>query len=350
VKWLGLSSRTPIGIDIGSRYVKAAQLSRSAGGWRVGAAAFIQRSSPDAPVDPPEIRRLCDVLYRQGFCGTDAVVMVPRDKLMTGMLELPSAVSGAPLQQIARVEFARMHSRDPQSFEMVYWDVPKPTRGKEHTQVLATACAHDAAESFLDVLEEGGLNVEGLDTNACALQRACAPLLSGSTGISGILDVGWSSCNVIVLHSGVVIYERSLPEAGIGRLHKLLEEEFHLEGDETDVILRDVGLSRDAQSSAEGLFEGVRAMISAHFDQAMEDLRAPFFYALQQYSDSPIDRLLLVGGGASIASLPDHLGAAMKMSARAVTPVDLAECPSPLLGKCGRAAMTGAIGLARFSD
>ena len=137
--------RSSIGVEIGNRQIAAVQLDGS--GRRVLAAAMVARKAgpageaaaeTEAPSDIPreasgafgseEAHRLESVLYRQGFTGNQIVLAVPDGKLMTAVLELPSRASGAPVDQLARVELGRLHKRDPGEFEMGCWDVPRPAR------------------------------------------------------------------------------------------------------------------------------------------------------------------------------------------------------------------------------
>ncbi len=75
------------------------------------------------------------------FAGRKAVLAVPAEKLLRGIVELGPIESGAPIDQVARMEFARVHNRDPQSFEMVYWMLPPSPARQGRSQLLAAACA-----------------------------------------------------------------------------------------------------------------------------------------------------------------------------------------------------------------
>ena len=55
---------TPIGLDFGNRYVKAAQLARLPNGWRIEALAKVPRSDPAGPLTANE------VLRAKSVCGT----------------------------------------------------------------------------------------------------------------------------------------------------------------------------------------------------------------------------------------------------------------------------------------
>src|SRR5437773_9923003 len=101
---------SPIGLDLGSRQVKAVQLSRGPdGGWVLSASATFPRAQANtaSTIDVSEARRIADVLFRRGFVGNELALAVPDDKLLTANLELPPRSNEIPLDEIARGEFAR---------------------------------------------------------------------------------------------------------------------------------------------------------------------------------------------------------------------------------------------------
>jgi Tfp pilus assembly PilM family ATPase len=382
MNWPWLASRTPIGIDIGRHSVRAAQLSRCARGWRVECAASLPRHAPDEPLDAAEVRRLVGVLRRQGFTGTSAVLAVPADGLLSALLELPPVESAAPLEQMARMELARSRDLEPRSFEMVYWSLPASVSQKARRRVLVVACTHERADALLEPVQQTGLEVQVLDARWRAVARACAPLLDASTGIAGILDLDWDCPQLLVLYRGVIVYERSLGEIAIGKLAELLRTRYELEPRAVRLLLAKVGvaapsspgsaraeLGRSERSpgpprqarpmganpgcagakpgAGSGLFDAVRAAITKHFADALEDLRAPFSYATQQYPDAPLEQLVLVGDGTSISGLSEYLADALGVATRGVCPADLAKCAPPLLSACGRGELMGAFGLAQ---
>src|SRR5687767_4860629 len=100
MKWMTRSTRTPIGIDLDSRTISAVQLSRRGKAWNVEAGTVIPRVGAPGTPNPEEVRRLTDVLYRQGFTGHKIILAVPNEMLLTGVMDLPPIGSGAPLDQI----------------------------------------------------------------------------------------------------------------------------------------------------------------------------------------------------------------------------------------------------------
>jgi Tfp pilus assembly PilM family ATPase len=78
-----------------------------------------------------------------------------------------------------------------------------------------------------------------------------------------------------------------------------------------------------------------------------DDVQASFAYAAHRYSSAVTD-LLLVGGGADVAGVAQHLARRLGLKVRVLTPTDLAECPASLVGKCRSAALSPAVGLALY--
>ena len=380
---LHLRTRSPIGIDVGARTVKAVQLGRERfghGAWRVAAAAEVPRNDAAAPsADAPgaaaaklpsglsagEVRRLMGTLERQGFAGTDVVLAVPNDKVVSSLLELPPRSSQAPLEQIARMEIARAHRLAPDSFEMGCWDLPAAARATKQTPVMAVACTHADAAAVLDPFEAEGLHVRALDVRPAALARACAPLLrADAAGITGIVDLGWSAATLSLMHRGVAIYGRTLGDSGIGKLYLTLAARLGLETDVIDYLLADSGLGGAAGATASQRDGGTPAaapapatprakaatdaagLIAAHFEAAVHELRVSLSYAQHQYPDTPLSRLLVVGGGGCIRGVTEHLHRSLGISARAASPADLAACSPAVAGQCGSPALTAALGLA----
>src|SRR3954453_16734348 len=202
--------RTPIGLDLGAKRVKAIQLEHGPDGPRVAAAAVAPRAGSGAGgsiVTGAEGAGLSHLLYRTGFEGWDVVLAAPAGQLMTGVMELPPRAADGkhpvPVEQIARMELARSHKIGPDTFEMGCWDLPPcnhPHRNGKGTHLMAVGLPHAAAGVLLDAFEPSGLRVRAIDVASCALSRACAATGAPYDGRAGgeasrqmtaFLDVGW---------------------------------------------------------------------------------------------------------------------------------------------------------------
>ena len=352
MRWTLGSSRSPIGIDVGSRQIKAAQLSPSSRGWCTEALSVIPRTRPGETIDSEEVRTMYSVLRRQGFRGNSAVVGLPDEKLLMGILELPPRASGAPIDQIARMELSRTHRIPPDSFEMSYWDLPASSSSRDSGQVMAVGCAHAEANALLDIFESEGLNVIALDASTCAAVRALRPMFAAAGGITAVLDLGWSSISLSILHRGIVTYERVTDEVGLRFLLDDICKQLQVEQETAEYLLSGIGFNQDgdAEELDRTSLEQFVKLVSRYFDVIIEDLQAPLSYVPRQYSDAGLARVLLIGGGAGAPGVTEYLSSALQAEVLAVTPGDLGQCSQGVLGRSTDPALTLAMGLAMFTE
>jgi type IV pilus assembly protein PilM len=345
---------SPIGLDIGSRQIKAVQLARAGDGWRVRAAACIPRASGgEFALD--EATRLADVLHRQAFEGSRVVVSAAPERLMSSMLELPPAGSGVPLEQIARMELARVHQRDAGSFEFAQWQVPHPARATKSNHVMAVACAHDAALGLLDALEGAGLSVEALDHHFAALARPCRPLIAAAgTGLCAMLDLGAAAARLAILHQGIIIYSRVIEDGGLSRLCAELVQQLGIEPAAVEHLLAEpllaVADAKEPRAAAPTpSAHEPRTLVATHFNKIVQGLNVSFEYAAHQYPDVAVQRVLLSGGGAEMPGLSAYLGETLRAVVQVARPSELV-APGADDARCSSPAMVAATGLALYDE
>lgn len=345
-------SRTAIGIDVGSRSIKAAQLRTSNGRHHIAALSMSPRPEPVDKIDHREILDLRGVFRRQGFRGNEIVLAAPEDKLLRGTVELPSKMSGAAFAQVARVELSRIHNTAPDSFEMLCWELPAQSKSKSMTQAVAVGCPHDAANAFLDVFEECGFNVRALDVRSAAAARACMPLTVPPPAVTSILDLEWNSTKLLLVCCDKVIYDTFLTANCMAKLISTLGQDFGIADESAYQIVSTVGFVNDSEASEfdQEFVELIRKKLRRHFDAVLQELKAPFDYASRQYAGGKMKRLLLIGGGARISGLARYLEAALGVEVMSVAPSNVVETLAQTMSKASNPAMTVAVGLAQFAE
>ncbi len=340
-----------IGLDIGTRMIKAAQLQGRGPQRTIMALSMIPRIHPGQPIDREEITHLKDVLKRQGFRGQDVVLAVPEKQLLRGIFELPPAKSGAPIDQIARMEVARMHHIEPDAFEMICWGPPQASPDSNEAQTIAVACSHRDADTLLDAVEICGLNVKALDARTAATARVCACLTVSPPGITAIVDLGWASTKLLLVSGQTVLYERLL-RSELSELGIQLSQKFGISQSETSQIIDTIGLTKEY--TIDGLDEGtldiLQNLLETHFRSMLEELIIPFDYAARQYDSQGVQRLLLTGGGANIPGLAGFMENSLGLDVRQAGPVDLMQSSPKCLTKARNPGLTVAVGLALFSE
>ena len=341
MSWIG-TKLSAIGLDAGSKSIKAVQLKYVKGQPRIAASASIDRVSEQ--LDVPEIQRVADILYRQGFNGTRLHLAVPPTKLLTSILELPPRVAGSPFEQLARMEFAKNQKIDPAGFEMACWDLPQAQRATKTTSVMAVGCRYSDAEAILKPFDAVGFDVLSLDSGSCAVARACAGVLGGQSGVSAILDLGWRSASLVLLHDNTIIYDRPLGDGGVEQLYKDLSQSLGMKFDVIDVLIGEHARLGAGGAAQENQTEVSRA-IDSHFSVMLKDLELSFSYAANQYASTGVNRLLLVGGGAGIPGLAEHWTKHLGIKVQVVRPSDVVAYADGVPSKADSAMVT-ALGLA----
>lgn len=340
-------SRSLIGIDVGARQVKLAQLGGGPGRWRLEEAATFPRMESGPVIQAAEIERIGDVLVRRGFIGRKVAVATPANRLLSGVLELPAAAGGVPVEQLARMEMARTHRVDPESFALSYWDLPASVRPGEGSRVFAAACCHEDADAYLDMFESQGLDVCALDVTSCATVRACAPLINESQAVTAILDVGWTSVRLVLMYQGWVVFERVLEESGVEPVHRMLAHRFSLEAQAVDQLLRRYADPHVEDHRFDTVVQDMQGMLASQYEAIVQEVRVSLTYVTHQFGSTPAKRLLLVGGGAMLPGIADVLTQGLEVEAVCASTKRLVQCDGD---EHDSAMYATAIGLAQWRD
>jgi Tfp pilus assembly PilM family ATPase len=330
---------SPIGVDIGRRCIKAAQVR----GGELVAAVSIRRTSDCAIPEPSELRHLRSLIAKGPFRGKQIVLAVPPDKLLTGIVELPPRSSGAPIEQLTRCELARIHRQEPASLEIDHWDLPPAARMGNRTMVMAMGCSHADSEALLCAVEAHGLEVLALDAHATAAARACAPLMGDQPGDGAILDVGWSCARLVLQYQGTVVYERIMDNGGVKDWSQSLSGDGAIQLDEAETLLTQKGAPIDDASQS----GKTASFLNGRLESLAKEMLTPLTYLTTQYPSASVQRLAIMGGGGSIKSLGEFLGAKLELETRIARSGELVRCPQAQWADCGP-GMALAIGLAKY--
>ena len=351
MKWLTRTSLSPIGIDIGTRYVKAVQIQHRGNTRTITTAAALPRTQPGIPFNDEEAARLADFLDQQSFVGKHAVVAVPNNLLTQGILELPPRSSGAPIDQIAQVEHARLHKYKPGTFELACWDLPDATQTTQTTHVMTTACEHNHADQLIDAFAHAKLDVIALDTTAWALTRATRKLLSNTDDLVGILDLGWSAARLFLLHRGIIIYERNIPSAGLNALHASFGNT-DTDPRVIDQIIIEKLTTNNDQSSNDRRNKHPQALnaITSYLDFIIEEIHQSFSYATHRYRNTTSESLAITGGGATIPYVEQFMVENLKSPVRNARLSKLELCLPHLNALANTTVFTAALGLAIYTE
>lgn len=340
INWV-TARHSAIGLDIGSRAVKAAQCRRAAGGaWSLSAWAQIDRAEPGRPVSQPEAVRIADVLRRQGFRGARCVVAANQATLLSACLDLPPRSSGAPIDQIAGAELGRASKCDPASLQVATWDLPASATGKGGSPCMAVACRTEEIDGTLDALESAGLTVTAVDVQAWALQRACGARLV-QTG--AVLDLGAGGALLVGARGGLVVFQRHLPDSGLSTLLGAMAARLGVDVDTVKVLMQQ--RSGRGAEAWEGMDDAAGAL-NEYVDGLWREVSMSLSYLSQRHAGEPAGGMMVCGGGAAVPGLVERLSQALGMEIEVITPEKAGIVLERGAAPAGEPALMGAVGLA----
>lgn len=344
-------ARSPIGIDVGSRNVKAVQLCTSdTGHHEIAALSVIPRRHAVAETSLEEASALRRLLGRQGFRGNRVVLAADDRKLLRAVFELPGQLAGAAVAQIARMELARAHAVAPDSMETICWDPVRGAKPQSTAQAFALGYPHDAANLLLNVFEKVGFNICAVDARSSAVARACRSLTLKSPAITAILDLGWTSTRLLFACGKTVVYERLSVGDSISTIAAGLGDKFDVSEQSAYKVLMSVGL---AGSDASGVLDSrsaelIQTITENHFNRMKRELKPPLAQISRQRCSGRAERMLLVGAGAMMPGISEYLKEGLGLDVLAAAPVDLLPGPDYVQARARDATLTASCGLAMF--
>ena len=342
-----LAEYSPIGLCFDGRSVRAAQTRRTRRGDCLAAAALLPRICPESPIHPEEALAIRSALARMGFRGRKIVLAVPEDKLLVSMLELPLRGSGAPLEQIARAELARIHGYEPDTAEMVCWDLPPTPAVKSATYMMALAYRHSDAEELLVVFEQAGFQPEAMESRLAAIARASESLRPNGV-VTAVLETGWGAGILGFLWQNKIVYQRLLPEAALQSLATRLTAILGPDVDPLEVLFsRCMGQGRDGNELAE-LTAAIQDEVSTYLQKVCADLAAPVSYIRQQYPSVLLNGLLLTGAAARIPGAAERCRENLNCPVTSVAPINLLNATPATMAVAEDSSLVVPLGLAQY--
>lgn len=330
------ASHPLIGIDISQRNIHAVQCAPSREGPIITAScSFPRLSRPDATI-ADEARRLTGALARRGFRGTDLVICLPDDQLITSYLELPPRSSGAPVERLAAAELGRVYKRDPANLETAVWELPAAGRKSGGAaQCLAIACEHQHTEALVDAFIGEGMMVRCVEPRMASLARAGAraltPGAAAAFDVHFVLDLGLDRSQIIALRAGKLLDRRLLEGGETNPLICELANTLHIDSSVAEILLTrpwnwddQHGESADSSGNSKDHTKRAIASILDRFAANLnEQLRLSAEYVAHRYGGASCHGILLAGEFGDLPTIADLLAARAGLPVRAICLDDL---------------------------
>jgi type IV pilus assembly protein PilM len=297
-------SDTLLGLDISSTSVKLLELSKNNNRYRVEAYA-VEPLPPNAVVE----KNIADVegvgeaikrvVQRSRSTVKLAAVAVAGSAVITKTIEMDRGLSDEEMENQIIVE-ADQYIPYPLDEVLIDFEVEGDSeRNPDQVEVLLAASRRENVELRESALDLGGLKARVVDIEAYAMQRAF-DLIQAQLGVNpdemvvAIIDIGATMTTLSVLAEDKIIYTREQLFGG-KQLTEEIQRRYSLSMEEAGLAKKQGGLPDDYEEEVLNPFK------EAVLQQVTRSLQ--FFFSSTQYDD--VDYIVLAGGTASIAGLPE---------------------------------------------
>ena len=305
INFPSLSSKSVIGLDVGSSSVKAVELALKGkrdgfelthlGVARVAPEAIVQGAFLNSGAITDAIREAID---NAKIKTKNVAAAVSGHSVIVKKVSLP-VMTREELDEQIRWEAEQYIPFDVNEVNLDF-QILDAVEDQGHMEVLLVAAKKDLIDDYVQVITEAGLNPVAIDVAAFAVENAFeANYDHKNAGTIALVNIGAQVVNINIVSNGVPCFTRDITTAGnqyTEEIQKALSisfeeaERIKLGGRGTDG--QDV-VPREVEQAMQSVTETVIGEISRSLD---------FFAATS--ADSRIQKVYLAGGAARVSGLP----------------------------------------------
>jgi Tfp pilus assembly PilM family ATPase len=330
-----------IGIDLGARAVKLAQVERLGSQLRLVHSRVIKRRETpgeDAGASLAgwwdELCRTADL--RSGFSGRGAACILPEAKTDLRAMNVPDGPE-ADRRAIIANELATIGAGNVEGRSFDYWNSRPPVEGGqsqlENVNVLSVA--DEDAQTLCAGLSRAGLACYVLDGLPLALCRAVKIVAGGGGAPVAALDWGYHSAAFSVICGGRPVFTRHLRDCGFAALPEAMVKAMALSTNDVEQLLVTSGIC-DPQGNDDDPQRDVQEIVADVVGEAIHrvvlELQKTLSYAELQRSHVIPEKIWVFGAGATVRNMAAFLAAQVGV------PVQAWSLPAAGGGQWGRSA------------
>jgi len=307
-------SRTSVGLDIGSGFVKVVQVDHSGDQPEVTRVAM-RPLLPDAIVEgeimdyglvSDTVRELFE---ETGLEGKGVVTAVGGHDVIIKPIKM-DRLSEKDAREVIKWEAEQHVPFDIKSVELDF-QILDPHDDGLQMEVLLVAAKRELVDNKIGLLQDAGVDPGIIDVGAFALHNAFEHNYpDAQDGIVALVNVGHETTNVNILEDGVPILTRDIP-FGSRRLREDLQRERGLTAEQAE----------DVVQAREDLDDLERFVDSSADEVAVGIERAGAFLMTREDGDT-LGKIFLSGGGARIPGMVAALGERMNVETYQVNPFE----------------------------
>lgn len=317
-------SKGTIGLDIGSRYIKAVQLKETRGGYqleRLGITSLQPEWIVDGSIldSPRVVEAIKGLISDANIKAKDVAIGVSgHSSVITKRVPLPQ-MSEDELDESIKFE-AEQHI--PFDIEDVNLDFQILGLREEENlmDVLIVAVKKEKINEYVSVVQEAGLNPVVVDIDVFALENMYEINYEVKVDKNiALVNMGASMININILKGGLSVFTRDSSVGG--NLHtEALQREFTISYSDAEKLKRGEVVEGISQ-------EDVAAVLISASEDIIAEISRSFDYFRDTTSQGGIDEIILSGGGALLRDFVSLLSERVGINVKVVNPFKNIQIP-----------------------
>jgi type IV pilus assembly protein PilM len=281
-----------VGVDIGTSYIKVAQISHGQQKTLdtygiVNVSSHIDIYNNEAAIDQTA-SILKTLLAKAGVTTKRAVVSLPNSAVFTSVIDMP-AMSETELASAMPFE-AKKYVPLPFSEVILSWSVVVENKEAKTMKILLIAVPKQVQESYLQVFDRAGLELEIIEIEALALIRS---VILDAKSNDVIIDIGAKSTGLNIIKSGFLQLTRNLNIGG-DTITDRIAQTLNITTARAEQFKKDFGVSQSA--SVPEAIKPVLNVIKTEIKQLLTIYKA---------HNMNVDAISLVGGGSNLPGIAE---------------------------------------------
>jgi len=306
-----------IGLDIGSRYIKAVQLNEVSEGYQLESFG-ITTLQPELIVDGSildslrVVEAIKELIASNGIKAKDAAIgLSGHSSVIIKRITLPQ-MSEDELQESIKFESEQYIPFDIEDVNLDFQILGMQAEGNQ-MDVLIVAVKKDKINEYLNVVKDAGLNPIIADVDTFALENAYETnyeILPGDN--LALVNIGAGTINMNILKGGVSVFTRDSAVGG-SLLTEALQKEFTISYENAEKLKRGEAVEGIPQ-------EEVASVLISASEEIIAEISRSFDYFKSTSGNEDIKEVVFSGGGSLVKDFAPLLSERVKISARFIEP------------------------------
>ncbi|MEZ7890608.1 MAG: type IV pilus assembly protein PilM [Candidatus Wallbacteria bacterium] len=344
------SSKSVIGLDVGSYSVKMVHLKKGAGEPQLvsfGTALLPNEGAIAADgqiVDANAVSEIIKALFKDNKISTNNVVTcLSNQNIISRFIKVPM-MADAELDEAVKYEAEQYVPYALEEMNLSYYKLSQIEEDGIAQHFILLVCAQkEFLKNYLNMLKNAKITPQIVDVDNLAIINALEKSIKPDE-VTAIIDIGASSTNINIIKEGVLKFTRNILLAGnniTNSIMSVLKLDF---AQAENIKQNEVVVSSEEDSENNDVAEVVRSVI----EELASEIRRSFDYYKAQHREQTINRILLSGGTAKLKGIDVFLANELGIEVEKANPMEgiVSNLPDPAQFEENMLELTAAIGLA----